>query len=700
MTGLAQASWAPARWPFLRFLHDELTLGPGRWQRMLRITVLVSIVTVVSNALRVPELAISAFVIFMISGSDVATTVRGGIGGIVAVTIAIALTLVFFMLTASEPALRLPLMACGIFVFFYFMKVSALGPVAFLVGFVSAYALTLFDRVPSPELLTRGSLWIWVCVVYPIALLIILDVAVGRRPEQVFRDGIAERLEAAAGFLSAPGNDDSAERLRVERFEREGSGDVSRYVNAGPRSGAAARAAIVRQVDLLMLLLRELPAGAKSAPETRKALARAGEECLEARKALFGDAALLARAALGERGTPDVDTSSPAALAVVLPLLQCVQELRLTILVARHPLASEHRGKPGAEASHPTAGASPSKKSEALRFAAKVTLASMTAYVLYTSLKWSGIHTAMLTTFFVAQDTVGATIHRFTLRITGAIVGATLGILSIVFVLPQLESIGGLVVLVAIVTLFSAWIATGSQAISYAGMQVAFAFYLTVLQGFSRTSKMVVGRDRVIGILLGNLIVYVVFTKLWPVRIKPTVRQALSRAVEALAATLRLASEPGPRARLREAETAFHTNLGAALQYAPFRHLEPGDDDRWSLIPAIESLFVRTHAIVHQRLDLRALPPAARDALSTRGESEAKWLSDLATALAAPRAIPAFQPDAAAAEKLQHLVGDSGTENGSAAALRLRVEWLGLLDEEIERMAAGEPRVRGEETAS
>jgi len=699
MIGLAELGWTPRRWPFLRFLRDELTLGPGRWQRMLRITALVSIVTIVSNALRVPELAISAFVIFMISGSDVATTLRSGLGGIVAVTIAIALTLVFFMLTASEPALRLPVMACGIFVFFYFMKASGLGPVAFLVGFVSAYALTLFDRVPSPELLTRGVLWIWVCVVYPISLLIILDVALGRRTEQVFRDGIAERLEAAAGFLTAAGDDDSAARLRVERFEREGTVNLSRYANAGPPSGAAARAAIARQVDLLMLLLRELPAEAKNAPETRKALARAGEECLEAREALLGGEDRLSpgRSAFRDRGIPQ-DTSS-AALAVVLPLLQCVQELGLTILVARHPLASEHRGKAGAEASH-AAHASPSKKTEALRFAAKVTLASMTAYVIYTGLDWSGIHTAMLTTFFVAQDSVGATIHRFTLRIAGAVVGATIGILSIVFILPQLETIGGLVVLVAIVTLFSAWIATGSQAISYAGMQVAFAFYLTVLQGFSRTSKMVVGRDRVIGILLGNLIVYVVFTKLWPVRIKPTVRQALSRAVEALAATLRFASGEGRQARLREAETAFHTSLSNALQYAPFRHLEPGDDDRWSLIPAIQSLFIRIHAVVHQGLDLRRVPPAAGEALSALSGNEARWLSDFATALAAPRAIPAFQPDTVAAEKLQHFAGSPGTEDGSADALRLRIEWLGQLDEQIERIAARESRPGGEEMAT
>jgi multidrug resistance protein MdtO len=228
MSAAAEAAFAPPRWPFLRFLRDELTLEPGRWERMVRITAIVSLVTVVSNALRVPELAISAFVIFSVSGADVATTVRTALGGIFAMTLAIVFALVLFTFTAAEPLLRLAVMACSIFVFFYFMKISRLGPVAFLVGFLSAYVMTLFDRVPSPEVLVRGALWIWVALVYPIAALVILDVVFGRRAEQVFRDGIAERLEAAAAFLAAAGSDESAERRRIEHLEREGTAKFSK----------------------------------------------------------------------------------------------------------------------------------------------------------------------------------------------------------------------------------------------------------------------------------------------------------------------------------------------------------------------------------------------------------------------------------------------------------------------------------------
>src|SRR3954454_23106675 len=63
--------------------RDELTVTPDRWSRMLRMTVLVVVVVVLSNALRVPQLGISAYMIFFFQKSDMPTTVRTGILGIV-----------------------------------------------------------------------------------------------------------------------------------------------------------------------------------------------------------------------------------------------------------------------------------------------------------------------------------------------------------------------------------------------------------------------------------------------------------------------------------------------------------------------------------------------------------------------------------------------------------------------------------------
>src|SRR5689334_12534847 len=69
-----EREWTPAR-SWFRLLHDELSdISPVHWSRMLRVTVLVALLTIISMALRVPEAALSAYMIFFVSKPDVATT--------------------------------------------------------------------------------------------------------------------------------------------------------------------------------------------------------------------------------------------------------------------------------------------------------------------------------------------------------------------------------------------------------------------------------------------------------------------------------------------------------------------------------------------------------------------------------------------------------------------------------------------------
>src|SRR4051812_12331286 len=167
----------------MRLLRDELTLTPDRWARMLRMTALVSIVVVVSNALRVPNLALSAYMIFFFSKADVVATVRTGIAGVVGLTLVLTLAFVVYSLTFGEPALRLLAMGCAIFAGFYLLRSSPAGPFGLLIGLAIGYALALVDSDASPEKLTRVLLWLWIVISYPIALLVVSDLALGRRPE-------------------------------------------------------------------------------------------------------------------------------------------------------------------------------------------------------------------------------------------------------------------------------------------------------------------------------------------------------------------------------------------------------------------------------------------------------------------------------------------------------------------------------------
>src|SRR5260370_24463808 len=92
------------------FLRDELTLSPARAARMLRMTMIVALVVVISMALRVPEVAVSAYMIFFFAQRDVATTLLTGVAAVSGLTIALVLCFLCFLATIDEPGLRLPLM--------------------------------------------------------------------------------------------------------------------------------------------------------------------------------------------------------------------------------------------------------------------------------------------------------------------------------------------------------------------------------------------------------------------------------------------------------------------------------------------------------------------------------------------------------------------------------------------------------------
>jgi multidrug resistance protein MdtO len=84
-----------------------------------------------------------------------------------------------------------------------------------------------------------------------------------------------------------------------------------------------------------------------------------------------------------------------------------------------------------------------------------------------------------------------------------------------VFILPHVDSIAGFTLLFLGVTSVAAWIITSGPRLSYFGVQLALAFYVVHLQEFTVQTSLAVARDRVVGILLGLLMMWVVFDQLW-----------------------------------------------------------------------------------------------------------------------------------------------------------------------------------------
>ena len=352
----------PSRVEWINWLRRELAPSNDRKIRTLILTCGAALCVIISMSLQVPELAVSAYMVFFISKENKTVTTLVGVLGLIGLTIGIALSLLLYQITYGRPELRIPSMAMVLFLGMYLSRVLVLGPLAFILGFIIAVTQSIGDLVPSPELLVRASLWLWVALAYAVGLTVVLN-----------------RL-----FLPPP---------------------------AGPP---------------------------RHPPKP---------------KSLF---------------VPDAFTN-PAHV----------------------------------------------------RFALKVTLAAMICYLLYTGVDWYGIHTAFITCVFIALGSTEATLRKGTLRIVGCVIGALLALITIVFLIPHMETIASLVIVVACVSAIAGWVATGTERISYAGLQMAFAFYYSLFPGFdgyAPDTDLTHLRDRVVGILLGLTVTALVFHYIWPER--------------------------------------------------------------------------------------------------------------------------------------------------------------------------------------
>jgi multidrug resistance protein MdtO len=69
---------------------------------------------------------------------------------------------------------------------------------------------------------------------------------------------------------------------------------------------------------------------------------------------------------------------------------------------------------------------------------------------------------------------------------------------------------------VAFACAIAGWVAAGSERISYAGLQMAFAFFYSIFQGYAPDTDLDNVRNRVVGILFGLVVTGLVFHYIWP----------------------------------------------------------------------------------------------------------------------------------------------------------------------------------------
>src|SRR5258708_10126651 len=199
-----------SRWADLSvWLREELAPRPGRSAAVARIAVSCACTVVVAMVFEIPLPAYMAYIVLLLSRDEYIGTLISAAGGAIAATAGVVLSLLFFMIDASEPALRIPLMAVSTFVGMFLVRTSALGPIAFLAGFILVLSQTLIDGIASTEALTRLVLWLWVVVVFPATLTTLIDLAFGRSPAMAMLPSTLRLLASVSAlYLRLQATDD------------------------------------------------------------------------------------------------------------------------------------------------------------------------------------------------------------------------------------------------------------------------------------------------------------------------------------------------------------------------------------------------------------------------------------------------------------------------------------------------------------
>jgi multidrug resistance protein MdtO len=304
-----------------------------------------------------------------------------------------------------------------------------------------------------------------------------------------------------------------------------------------------------------------------------------------------------------------------------------------------------------------------------VRFAAKGATAVMVCYLTFTLLDWPGIHTAMLTCFIVGLTTIGETLQKLTLRIVGCCAGAALGTLSIVYILPHTTSISSLLLLIGLVTLPTAWIAVGRPTVSYIGFQAAFALYLCILQGDAPKFDLTIARDRTIGILFGNIVIYLIFTRFFPVSMLSRLRLQLADLVGRGGALLKTIADFRPQAAAawQAADIQFSLEKveasAATFTYETVRSRNAHDQR-----DAIEKCLEELRALIANLCKIAAYPPAKHDPTQVSIREICTQFSDRLEALA----------EAVAVGRNPQAVSDRSELRGLTAQLRnVDIAWSG-----------------------
>jgi len=503
-------SSGPSVW-FWEFLKEELAPYSGRAALVARMVICATLVMIITMTFRLPFGMHGAVFSLIISRESPRATLKHVRTTIIAFAFSAVYIFIGALFSLDDPTLRFLWIIGTLFVAFY--AISAITDYVAATGFgiLIAITISLWDMHVPAELKVENTLWAFAQTATACAITLLVELVFsGFRRGDDLRRAIAERLASVGELLNLLAADQPVDNKTKKSLTRLALTGTSRLrqtlrVSAYSLTYREQLGSVVALVGRLVDIAANL---------TYLRIQSSSDDDRNRFRALAQHIASLRDDLLSARIPPPIELSGSAEV----PLLR---EMEKTVALIPDVFASSNdfsaKPTPQSEASPVRLFARDAlSNSDHIKFGLKGCLAASLCYIIYTSLAWPGISTAVVTCILTALTTVGSSRQKQVLRVTGAIVGGVVaGIGSQVFILPYLDSIGGFTLLFIAVTIVGAWFATSSPRLSYFGVQFALAFFVINLQEFKMQTSLTVARDRVIGILLGLFMMWLVFDQLW-----------------------------------------------------------------------------------------------------------------------------------------------------------------------------------------
>ena len=530
----------PPAW-FREFLKEELASYPGRAALVARMVIAATLVMLITMTFRLPFGMHGAIFTFVISRESPRATMKAVRTILIAFGFAAVYVCLGAMFSLDDPMLRFLWIIATLFIAFYAIRTLTDYVAATGFGIVSAITLSVWDMHIPAELKVERTLWAFgqtgiACAITLIVELAFAGLRLGNDLVRLIADRLAGVEELLKSYASGGLGNERTEK-EVTRLGMAGTSRLRRLLVRSThslhyREQIGALVALVgRLVDIAANLTYLNPS-----ENARTRMSRLAEIIAGIRADL-----------LSGRVPHSVEFNGNSEASHTVPLLS---EMERTVSL----LPEAFTGSRSLNADAPLPSGDPPSKffvadalsnPDHLKFALKGCLAASLCYLIYTALDWPGISTAVVTCVLTALTTIGASRQKQVLRITGAIVGGFIfGMGAQIFVLPYLDSIGGFTLVFIAVTILGAWFATSSPRLSYFGVQLAVAFYVVNLQEFGIETSLTFPRDRVVGILLGLVMMWLVFDQLWGAPAIVEMKNAFTSLLRSLATLARAPVEP------------------------------------------------------------------------------------------------------------------------------------------------------------